>query len=266
MGIFSKLFWVFVVAVPSSGFAEDIKIVKLRDKESIQAEYCRVETGGHSTDCGMPYYTTKLDVLYAPVSMGKRIESHLQDSFKKGYYFNLNKKDLFHGHFFARGPQTSYASAKAYFDDVQVSLYHSQEYLHSWKEIPLESSAFVDHPQQRSFVGKFVGGEENVTAAIDLIRRDFPAETYTKYFLRGYKSAGTIYSNEVNESQNYSLHTYKAFGGDEDLFVNTCDASETPCEPCRIFTTFIMEQADGRFQSPDGVRFDVTVHCRYDKK
>lgn len=265
MGTVLQFLIVFLL-FKSVSHAEEIKVVKLRGVEAVQAEYCRIETGGKSTNCGMPYGIEKLDVLYVPDSMGKRIEAHVRDAFQKKYYFNLNKVDLFHGHFLARGPHTQYASPKAYFDDIQVSLYHSKEYLHTWDEIPLESSPFVDHPDQRSFVGMFLGDDVGVTAAIDLIRRDLYVEPYPVGFLRGYKVAGTIYSNEVNDSQNYSLHKYQSLGGSEHLYVNTCEGGEKDCEPCRIFTTYVMEQKDGRYLSPDGVRFDVTVHCRYYRK
>lgn len=257
------MFWV-VALVLSMVQAETAKVISITDTEAIKAEYCRVETGAHFDDCGMPANLEKLDVFYVPEAMGKRIEGNIRDSFNKGYYFNLDKQDLFHGHFMGKGPGTNYASADAYFADVQVSLYHSKEYLHSWETIPLEDSPFSVRPPQRSFVGKFFGTDDTATAAIDLIRHDIYPEPYPIKFLRGYKTAGTIYTEEINESQSYSAHKHTTFGGHEQLYVNSCSATDKDCKPCRIFSmAYILEQKDGRFVSPDGKRFDVTVHCRY---
>lgn len=242
--------------------AENILIKKLQTTDEIRAEYCRIRTGGDNSafDCGMQYGEKRLDVIYLPSEMAQKIVAHLQSAFDKKYYFNLNKKDLFHGHLLARGPHTLYATAEEYFADARLILYHSQEYLNNWEEIE-GATPFVQHEQQRSFVGWF-SGPTWVEAAIDLIDKDlFLQAVRPQFFLKGYKGQGTIYLNELNDSVKESLHDYSYGGPRLSFYLKSDEPSKNQCELFQMI--YILEDAEGRFVSPDGKRFDITLHCRY---
>lgn len=261
MQIFGIFLWAFVFGVAQ---AETIFIKKLQTEEAIRQEYCRVSTGSDaapsSENCGMQYGEKRLEVIYLPLSMAQKIAQHVASAFDKNYYFNLDKKDFFHGHFLARGPRTIYQSAADYLSDVQVILYHSQEYLHNWEPIDGDDP-FVPHQQQRSFVGRFDNSAGSVDAAIDLIDRALYPKPYKMGDLRVYKIAGTIYTSEINRSLNVSLHEGLSEGKRVDLLMAT-DSLER--KHCQIFEqVYILEEPKGRFTSPDGKKFDITIHCRY---
>ncbi len=84
---------------------------------------------------------------------------------------------------------------------------------------------------------------------------------YPKHFLKQYKDAGTIYTKDVNDSLKVSNHTQSTFGKQQNLFIWS-DPNIT--KPCQVFSQFyILENANGRFTSPDGKRYDLSLHCRY---
>lgn len=259
MGIYGVILF-FAGSLVASAENDTSFIKKLTDPELIRQEYCRINTTSDTTSCGMFSREERLDVIYLPRSMAQKIVLHLADAFKKKYYFHLNKKDMFHGHLLARGPQTIYPSADDYFSDSHLMLYHSQEYLNNWETI-LGTNPFVPHEQQRSFVGWFRGS--SVIPAIDLIDpRQQALAPQPENFLRLYKTQGTIYLNDLNQSLHESLHGNNEESIDRvDLFIQS---QENPETKCRIFQEiYILEDSKGRFMSPDGVRMDVTMHCRY---
>lgn len=254
---------IIVVALSmAQSHAENILIKKLQTRDEIRAEYCRVRTGSDSADpdCGMQYGENRLDLIYLPLAMAQKMVDHIKSAYDKKYYFDLDKKDLFHGHFLARGPQTLYATAEEYMADIQLVLYHSQEYLNNWEEIEGDDP-FVPHEQQRSFVGR-LSGPSWVEAAIDLIdRKLYLQDKNPEYFLRGYKSSGTIYMNQLNDSLKVSQHDFGHYGNALRLYLKSDDPQ---LEKCEIFQqTYLLEDPKGRFLSPDGKRFDMTLHCRY---
>ncbi len=242
--------------------AENILIKKLQTVGEIRAEYCRISTGSgtYGPDCGMQYGEERLDVIYLPLEMAQKIVGHIQSAFDKKYYFNLSKKDLFHGHLLARGPQTLYQTAEEYLSDARLILYHSQEYLNNWVDIE-GPTPFVSHEQQRSFVGWF-SEASGVDAAIDLINPNLLLQANRpQFFLRGYKEQGTIYLNELNDSVKESLHDYSYGGPQLSFYLKSDEPSTNQCELFQMI--YILEDAQGRFVSADGKRFDMTLHCRY---
>ncbi len=239
--------------------AETIVIKKLETSDAIRNEYCRTSTGSAQRDCGMQYGEKRLDVIYLPLSLAQKIAEHIKSAFEKKYYFNLNKKDLFHGHFLNRGPHKIYKSAEEYFSDVKMILYHSQEYLNTWQSI-VGDDPFVPHEQQRSFVGYF-DHSDHVEAAIDLIDRNLYPKPYQPKDLKMYKVAGTIYTAELNRSVAVSLHDGSSTGESLNFYLETDSTDRSHCE---IFQQiYILEEPGGRFVSPDGKTYDVVVHCKY---
>lgn len=257
------LIWVhlissLVLAIGPQNFEETIVIKKLRTVEEITAEYCRIKTSSYLDDqCGRPSDVLAMDVVYLPQMMAAKIAEHVRSAYDKNYYFNLSLKDFFHGHLLARGPRVVYTSPADYFSDVRLILYHSQEYLSTWQEIE-GYDPFVPHEQQRSFVGWF-GENQDVTPAIDLIDRSLYPKPYTMSTLRGYRGSGTVYMKDLNASVKESLHNYD--GTRIDFYMQ---ASDNLGKNCEIFQQiYLLEESAGRFVSPDGKRYDITLHCRY---
>jgi hypothetical protein len=247
-----------IILLPLSANAYFFK--QLHAPTDIRAEYCRVQTGSQTQSCGMHYGEKRLDVFYLPLELASKIVQHITSAHSKKYYTNLNKKDLFHGHLLARGPQHVYNSAQEYFLDVRLILYHSQEYINTWEDIEGDDP-FVRRENQRSFVGWFYGENEEVEAAISLLDRSLYPKPYAKNILRSYKNAGTIYMSDLNLSLKESLHEHQMQGNSEPLYIqNPANKNER----CEIFPQiYLLEEAEGRFTSPDGKRFDITMHCRY---
>jgi hypothetical protein len=170
----------------------------------------------------------------------------------------VSKVDLFHGHFLAKGPQTEYASAAAWFNDVQMILYHSAEYLHEvWKDLEPGDPVYEEHPVERSFAGWTHGDNAEVVAAISLI---LPGS-----LLKSYASAGTVYAEELNDSIHVSEHKLSTFGGNAAWYLqNSCGPGDAKCKPCEIFNMmYIMEDLNGRFVTPDGKRVEFFFHCKF---
>lgn len=237
---------------------EAIVVKKLVTPEELKAEYCRIETLSSIGDnCGRPSDVVAVDVVYLPLSLAEKIAGHVRSAYQKNYYFNLNKEDFFHGHLLARGPQMVYASPAEYFADVRLILYHSQEYINTWESIE-GFDPFVPHQNQRSFVGRFAEDLE-VIPAIDLIDRSLYPPPYTMGTLRGYRNVGTIYMSDLNKSVQESLHDYN-----ETHLNFYIQSGKNPGETCEIFQQiYLLEDAKGRFESPDGKKYDITLHCRY---
>jgi len=234
--------------------AEPALVKKIRGHENVVKEYCRVETGMHFDGCGARFNLEKLDLLYVPKDMGERILAHIRQAYSGGYYKNLNKKDFYHGHFISRGPQTEYSGAEEYFNDLSAILYHSREFLFdSWKPIGADENIRAGRVP-RSFVGWFDKDIPELKPAIDLIA---PGVVLS----RSYKGSGTIYTGEVTESvPGLTSRNYSSSARPEDLFIKTGEGGES----CKIFDMpFILADPVGRFMSPDGVRFEVFLHCRY---
>jgi hypothetical protein len=229
--------------------ADEIQITRLRTHADVVAAYCEVETGTKFESCGAQDLENKLDILYLPVKLGAQVVSHLESAYGKGYYRNLDKIDLFHGHPMSHSSKTNYENASAFFADLDAILYHSAEYL-DWQDIPLEQSPFAPHGSpERSFVGWLFGPRPVVTAAIDLVPRDAT--------LRTYRIAGSISMDELSKSLEFS-------DGTKDVYVNTCTPNEANCKPCKLFPMMHMfENPNGRFHSPDGKTFEIFFHCKY---
>jgi len=260
--IWVALFSFFIFLSATAAISENIVLKKMVTEQELVAEFCRIESLSSRNDrCGFSSYITSIDVLRLPYSLAAKIAAHVESAFAKKYYFNLDKQDFFHGHFLNRGPQTTYMSPQEYFADVRLVLYHSQEYLpHAWEAIE-GFDPFVPHKNQRSFVGG-MGEDLSVIPAIDLIDRSLYLPPYDVSTLRSYRNAGTIYTWELNQSVKESLHEHK--GNHLSLYMWTSEAAEKKCE---IFEQiYILEDASGRFVSPDGKRYDMTMHCRYYRK
>jgi len=238
--------------------AESVVVKKILGYDAVVQEYCRVETNAHFENCGAPPRTKQLDLIYAPKAVGDRIVQHLRQAYNGGYYKNLDKVDLFHGHYITRGPQTLYASAGEFFGDLTAILYHSREYIpHSWQDIGPNEDIMTPR-LARSFFGWFAEDKPELRTAISLIAPNVKPKTY--------KTAGTIYTDEVVASlPGLSEHKYTSFAGEEKLFINTCgNDGQAGCKPCEFFNmAYIIADPNGRFMSPDGVRFDVSFHCVY---
>lgn len=259
MGFVWVHFIVSLCLAASSQNSDNVIVVKkLRTVEQITAEYCRIKTATYLDDqCGRPSDVLAMDVVYLPLSMAAKIADHVRSAYDKKYYFNLSLKDFFHGHLLARGPRVVYTSPADYFSDVQLILYHSQEYLSTWEEIE-GYDPFVPHEQQRSFVGWF-GENQEVIPAIDLLDRSLYPKPYTMSTLRGYRGSGTVYMKDLNASVKQSLHNYD--GTRIDFYMQGSDDMQKKCE---IFQQiYLLEESGGRFVSPDGKRYDITLHCRY---
>lgn len=240
---------------------DQITVKKFRTPEGIVEQFCYVQTGGGNSfneNCGAPSQMTKLDVIYVAKSFGDRVLAHLQSAHAKNYYKNVSKVDLFHGHFIAKGPQTHYASAAAWLNDVEMTLYHSAEYLHEvWKDLEPGEEIYEEHATERSFAGFTKGEIMDADAAINFILPGI--------FLKSYSKAGTIYAEELNESLKISSHKLSTFGGNEGWYIeNSCDPTDTQCKPCEIFNMmFIMPDPKGRFTTPDGAQVEIFFHCKF---
>ncbi len=253
-----QLICFFFLSFSTEIVRDEIVIKKLVGVEDLKSEYCRVQTSPTLDEqCGWQSDVTAIDLIYLPQNLAEKIARHVVSAYEKNYYFDLNKRDFFHGHLLMRGPRTVYSSPEDYFSDARLVLYHSQEYISTWKGIE-GFDPFVPHEQQRSFVGWF-GEQQDVVPAIDLIDRSLYSEPYTLGTLRGYRNSGTIYMKDLNASVHESLHDHD--GARLILNMQSRPNSETKCE---IFQQiFILEESTGRFVSPDGKRFDITLQCKY---
>lgn len=242
-------------------FSHAFETQYLRDTDAILKERCRVQTSpSGQTECDNIFNKNPLDVIPLPLHLATQVARQLEDAHSQNFFGELSKMDLFHGHFLAKGPQTTYSSPEDFFKDLKLILYHSHEYENEyWKDIKGEDP-FVPHKRQRSFVGMF-DNSGLVTAAIYLIDPNLYPKPYPEHFLRQYKTDGTIYMKDINDSLDISQHELKTFGRSPKLYLHSDPRVGKPCE---VFSQFyILQQANGRFTSPNGKKYDMVLHCHY---
>jgi hypothetical protein len=245
--LFSSLF--LFVSIVAKANAEPVRVVLLTSWDDVVRESCRVETGVHFDDCSASR-GKGIAVIYFPLEVGRNFSKAINESLRLGYAGEISQKDLFHGHMILQGPATVYAEPMRFFEDLRISLFHSAEYLSRWaaegrRGLPLEERT------PRSFVGWANGVLQK---AIDLVT---PGAR-----LKSYSGAGTIYTEEVIESNpGLTRHQVSNFGGYEKLFI---ELGNLRCEAWNSF--YILRDPAGRFQTPDGQAYELFFHCRFPLK
>jgi|GEM_PF-2888164 hypothetical protein len=212
--------------------------------EEILQGSCRIATLTSDQDPSCGSWSLKpFDFLYVPKNLGDQIARDITEAYVRGYYFHMDKKDFFHGHLVSMGPKTVYDSPEDFYADVTLILFHSREYLpHAWDE------AAGSRQVPRSFIGYLNGhGPEGISPAIDSIAPGVR-------LMNSYKTAGTIYTENITDS--LPALTQHSYHPEDPLFIGECGINSQ---------LYLLADPQGRWITPDGVRIDMFLQCKYKK-